>query len=89
MLGMMMDCDNYEDRKVDNTVVGDYTVDTCFTSDAGFETAIWKENGEPMVIVERYEDKDQAQVGHEKWCEFCKGNPTEVYSVQLEYMCDL
>lgn len=65
--------------------VGDYTVDTCDTMDCGFETAIMKNDG-AWVVVEYYANMEEAKIGHKKWCEFCKGNPTEVYSVQMEEM---
>lgn len=61
--------------------VGDYTIDTCDTIDAGYETAIWKE-GYRIIIVERYRNHNDAVLGHEKWCKFCEMEPKEVYSVQ-------
>ena len=69
--------------KIGRAEVGDYTVDTCDTSDAGYETAIWKGNNN-MVIVERYANNDAAADGHSKWVEFCKSNPVEVWSVQCD-----
>lgn len=66
-----------------NTVIGDYTVDTCDTMDCGFETAIIKKGGD-WIVVEYYKNIEEAKEGHQKWCEFCKSNPTEVYSVQIE-----
>ena len=63
--------------------VNDYTIDSCNTFDEGYETAIWKGNNE-MIIVERYPSKVEMHEGHKKWCDFCKTNPTEVYSVQLD-----
>lgn len=80
---------NYETaEKVDRTQINGYTIDTCDTVDFGWETAVWYEDNK-MVIVERYEDKERATIGHEKWVEFCKGNPTEVWSVQMDEMCKL
>lgn len=67
--------------------VNNYTIDSCYTFDEGYETAIWKDNN-PMIIVERYLSIDEMQNGHEKWCEFCKKKPKEVYSVQQDTMMD-
>lgn len=66
-----------------NTTVGDYEVDTCDTMDCGFETAIRKKEGD-WIVVEYYRNMEEAKKGHDKWCEFCKGNPAKVYSVQIE-----
>ena len=63
--------------------VNDYTIDSCYTFDEGFETAIWFKNND-IVIVERYMNKEDMKIGHKKWCEFCKTNPTEVFSVQYD-----
>ncbi len=65
-----------------------YTIDTCDTVDFGWETAIWYKDND-MVIVERYEDKSNAEIGHKKWVEFCKTNPKSVWSVQLDCEEDL
>jgi hypothetical protein len=73
---------NYEKaEKCGHDIVGDYTLDSCDTVDQGFETAIWK-NDNNIIIVERYENAELCREGHQKWCEFCKANPKEVYSVQ-------
>ena len=69
--------------KVGNDVIGDYTIDTCDTVDQGYETAMWKDDGD-IIIVERYPNKMRAEVGHSQWCEFAKTNPKFVYSVQLD-----
>lgn len=77
---------NYEKAdKVGRTTTNGYTVDTCDTVDQGWETAVWYGENE-IVIVERYADKETATQGHAKWVEFCKGNPTEVWSVQFDRM---
>lgn len=65
-----------------NSKVGDYTIDSCYTFDEGYETAIWKGNNR-MIIVERYDTKEEMADGHNRWCEFCKENPKEVFSVQM------
>ena len=82
MFGIMNN-DYSKADKVGNDIIGDYTIDTCDTMDQGYETAIWKDNGD-IIIVERYPNKMRAEVGHSKWCEFAKTNPKLVYSIQLD-----
>ena len=79
----IMNNDYSKADKVGNDVIGDYTIDTSDTVDQGYETAMWKDNGD-IIIVERYPNKMRAEVGHSKWCEFAKTNPKFVYSVQLD-----
>lgn len=82
MFGIMNN-DYSKADKVGHDVIGDYTIDTCDTVDQGYETAMWKDDGD-IIIVERYPNKMRAEVGHSKWCEFAKTNPKFVYSVQLD-----
>ena len=82
MFGIMNN-DYSKADKVGNDIIGDYTIDTCDTMDQGYETAMWKDDGD-IIIVERYPNKMRAKVGHSKWCEFAKTNPKFVYSVQLD-----
>lgn len=82
MFGIMNN-DYSKADKVGNDIIGDYTIDTCDTVDQGYETAMWKDDGD-IIIVERYPNKMRAEVGHSKWCEFAKTNPKFVYSVQLD-----
>lgn len=82
MFGIMNN-DYSKADKVGNDVIGDYTIDTCDTIDQGYETAMWKDDGD-IIIVERYPNKMRAEIGHSKWCEFAKTNPKFVYSVQLD-----
>lgn len=82
MFGIMNN-DYSKADKVGNDVIGDYTIDTCDTIDQGHETAMWKDDGD-IIIVERYPNKMRAEIGHSKWCEFAKTNPKFVYSVQLD-----
>lgn len=82
MFGIMNN-DYSKADKVGNDVIGNYTIDTCYTIDQGYETAMWKDDGD-IIIVERYPNKMRAEVGHSKWCEFAKTNPKFVYSVQLD-----
>ena len=63
--------------------VNDYTIDTCYTIDQGWETAVWK-GSNPMIIVDRYASKEDAQKGHENQREICKLNPSSAWSVQME-----
>lgn len=79
----IMNNDYSKADKVGNDIIGDYTIDTCDTVDQGYETAIWKDDGD-IIIVERYPNKMRAEIGHSKWCEFAKTNPKFVYSVQLD-----
>ena len=79
----IMNNDYSKADKVGRDVIGDYTIDTCDTMDQGYETAMWKDDGD-IIIVERYPNKMRAEVGHSKWCEFAKTNPKFVYSVQLD-----
>ena len=82
MFGIMNN-DYSKADKVGNDVIGDYTIDTCDTVDQGYETAMWKDDGD-IIIVERYPNKMRAEIGHSKWCEFAKTNPKFVYSVQVD-----
>lgn len=68
---------------VGRDTVGDYTIDTCYTIDQGWETAVWKGDGD-IVIVDRYPSKESAREGHEDWCATCLSNPTTVWSVQTD-----
>ena len=82
MFGIMNN-DYSKADKAGSDIIGDYTIDTCDTMDQGYETAMWKDDGD-IIIVERYPNKMRAEVGHSKWCEFAKTNPKFVYSVQLD-----
>lgn len=83
LYGILASLGGYQGERVGKTQVGNYTVSTVDTADAGWETAIWK-NLENMVIVARYETKEEAKQGHQDWVEACKLNPTVAWSVQLE-----
>lgn len=82
MFGIMNN-DYSKADKAGHDTVGDYTIDTCDTMDQGYKTAMWKGEGD-IIIVQRYPDKERAETGHSKWCEFAKTNPKFVYSVQLD-----
>ena len=55
----IMNNDYSKADKVGNDVIGDYTIDTSDTVDQGYETAMWKDNGD-IIIVERYPNKMRA-----------------------------
>ena len=84
LFSMMSDYGNYENRKVNRTDINGYTIDTAYTSDYGYETAIWKNGQNDMAIVERYANKIDAVEGHSKWIAFCKDNPSKVWNIQTE-----
>ena len=73
------------EERCGNDIVGNYTVDTCFTVDQGYETTIWKTNNSwNMIVVQRYETREEAVEGHALWIEYCKLFPIGAYSVQTE-----
>ena len=75
---------NYDTaEKIGRDTVGDYTIDTCDTIDQGWETAVWKGDGD-IIIVARYDTKEEAQQGHEDWIDVCKTNPSAAWSVQMD-----
>lgn len=71
LFGFIEDMDNYKERVVDSYKENDLFVDTAAVSDSTkpFETAIAhpKYNDGKIVIVELYDTKEDAQVGHDKW----------------------
>lgn len=82
MFGIMNN--NYEiAEKVGRDTVGPFTIDTCYTADQGWETAVWKDSND-MIIVARYPTKEEAVEGHEDWKRACLLNPTSAWSVQTE-----
>ena len=76
---------NYDTaEKVGRDEVNGYTIDTCYTIDQGWETAVWYEDY-PMIIVARYPDKEMAAQGHQNWVETCTTNrPSYAFSVQTD-----
>lgn len=66
-----------------NNEIDNYTIDTCYTLDCGWETAIWKGEGE-VIIVAYYENEEKAKIGHTLWCTICQSKPTRVWSVQTQ-----
>ena len=82
LFGLMLG-ETYRGEVIGRDTINDYTIDTCYTVDQGWETAVWK-GSNPMIIVDRYASKEDAQKGHENWCEACKLNPSSAWSVQME-----
>jgi hypothetical protein len=37
-----------------------------------------------MIIVARYNTKEEAEQGHKDWCAVCLNNPVSAWSVQME-----
>ena len=81
----LKDAGNYESRKVERTEVSGLIVDTCYTSDEGYETAIIDQNG--AYPVERYDSKELAIIGHEAWCDKAK-TITEITELGWLDLCD-
>lgn len=82
IFGILMG-ENNRSEVVGRDIVGDYTIDTCYTVDQGWETAVWKDEN-PMIIVGRYATKEEAKKGHEDWCEVCQLEPVSAWSVQMD-----
>lgn len=59
------------------TELGDITIDTCCPSDTNtYETGIQRMSIEgKWIIVEQYEDKEQAELGHKKWVNIMEEYP--------------
>jgi hypothetical protein len=83
MFALML-CDKNRGEIVGRDEVNNYTIDTCYTLDCGWETAVWYMDY-PMIIVARYPDKEMAVQGHNEWVETCTTNcPTHAFSVQTD-----
>jgi hypothetical protein len=65
-----------------NCTINNIEIDTCFAPDTGeWETGIYKNM---WIIVEHYEDKNSAVIGHKKWCDVVKDNPNSDLIVDCE-----
>ena len=83
LFGIMAGSANRQDI-VGRDEVNNYTIDTCYTVDQGWETAVWYDTY-PMIIVARYPDREMAQQGHNNWVETCRDNhPSHALSVQTD-----
>ena len=81
LFGILMGINN-RSEVIGRDEVNNYTIDTCYTIDQGWETAVWYMEY-PMIIVARYPDKEMAEQGHKNWVETCRTNcPTHAFSVQ-------
>ena len=63
--------------------VKDYMIDTCYTSDCGWETAVWR-GCSRLVIVEYYSSQEKAIEGHDKWRVFCANEPKGFWDVDIK-----
>lgn len=65
---------NYDERKVNNTVVNGLTIDTCSVTDntKPYETAVRHDTfyDNEWSVVEEYDTKEEAEIGHEKWVKY-------------------
>lgn len=62
-------------KDVFNDDIGTHTVDTVKPTDTGtWETGV-EPRGKSWIIVEQYEDKTKAEIGHKKWVKTLKDNP--------------
>jgi hypothetical protein len=65
------------------TEVGDDTIDTTDTVDAGWETAVIndklaeKEGCSPITVVQNYDTEEEAKAGHEKWVKAARDGTLE------------
>jgi len=79
LFDFIQDIDNYEGRAVATYKEDGLFVDTCAVSDSDkpFETAVSHPdyNSGKLVVVELYDTKEQAQVGHDKWVHTMLNNP--------------
>lgn len=70
---------NYEERKIANYNKDGVVIDTCAVSDSRqpYETGIQhpQYNSGDWVIVELYNTKTEAQIGHDKWVAILVNNP--------------
>jgi hypothetical protein len=89
---------NYEGRKVNHYEQGELIVDTCAVSDADkdYETAVVhpKYNGGEWIVVELYDTKKEAQIGHVRWVKkmTAKKLPvklTDVSTAEVAEICDV
>ena len=73
MFGFLDMIGTYEERKVANDVVNEVTIDTAMVTDSykPYETGISGKmyNNGDWIIVELYDTKEEAIIGHNKWTE--------------------
>lgn len=87
--------DNYEDRKVDRYESNNFIIDTAAVSDGKqpFETGVShpKYNDGKWIIVEAYDTKEKAHIGHNNWVEIMTADklPTELRDCYNAEISDL
>lgn len=73
---------NYDDRKVGRDDYEWGFISTAYVNDGecDYETAVKHEDYDDgnMVIVDKYETKEDAEKGHKKWIETMKNPPNEL-----------
>ena len=67
-------------KRVAKTRVYDYLVSTV-AKDGKYETAI-KLLDRDYIVVQRYDNKDYAKIGHKKWVDFCGNKP--LYALDVD-----
>lgn len=77
-----------EIKQVGHHFVGDYTVDTTKTLEKGWETAIWK-HFDNIIVVQRYPDRESAEIGHKIWRAICAGKPYAAYNLDTKKVEEL
>jgi hypothetical protein len=73
---------NYEDRKVDKYKCKEFIVDTCWINDNDppYESAVSHKdfNNGSWCVLEHYDTKEKAQIGHNKWVNKFKNDEVDV-----------
>lgn len=93
MFNFLNDYGNYEERAIDR-YEGKFIVDTCAVSDASkpYETGVSHPdyNGGKWIIVDVYDTKEEAQIGHNRWVEFLlKTEPDYLTDVSHAVLAEL
>ena len=74
IFGIVTMCDNYEERKVENTQNDKFILDTARVTDRNwiYETAVKHKdfNYNDWIVLESYDDVESAKEGHSKWLRF-------------------
>lgn len=82
LFDFLNDVGNHDERKVDRYKNDTLTIDTAYVSDGTkpFETAVAHPsyNERKWVIVESYDNKDEAQIGHDRWVRIMTTDPPTV-----------
>ena len=73
----LADLGTHNIREVGRDNVCGFTIDTCWTNDEGFETAIEDSKGD-WHVVERYKTQEESAEGHEKWIEKIRNGERKV-----------